>query len=132
MPTMPVTIISGGLASTIIIGMMVLQLLLALGLPIAEISWGGKFQGRLPNKLRVASFLSIGVLLFAGLSMLEKSKVLTTYNNPTVATISVWIFLLFFCINTLGNFMSQSKLEKHVMTPISFILSLLFLIVAIL
>lgn len=118
-------------AAAIMIGMMIFQLLLAIGLPLGRMAWGGKYPNKLPNKMRVASFLSIGILLFAATSILEKSGALITYNNPVIAKYAVWSFAFFLALNTLGNYMSQNKLEKQIMTPVVFISSVIFFAVAI-
>ncbi len=111
-------------------GLMCFQILLALGFPLGQAVWGGKHI-KLPPRLRIASLFSAGVSVIASLFVLEKADILSVFNSSTVVTIGVWILVSFLGLNTLGNFASKSKLEKRVMTPVSFTLGLLCLIVAI-
>ncbi len=62
-------------------GLAVFQLLLAMGLPLGGAAWGGKYI-RLPNKLRIASLISMGVLVLASLIVLEKSGWIKILNSP--------------------------------------------------
>jgi len=111
-------------------GLMCFQILLALGFPYGKAAWGGKHV-KLPPGLRVASLLSAGVFVVLSLVVLERADILTVFNNSTAVTIVVWILVSFLLLNTLGNFTSKSKPEKRIMTPISLVLALLCLIVAI-
>jgi hypothetical protein len=96
----------------------VFQILLFLGLPIADYSWGGKYQGVLPKKIRIMSFPSAFLLLFFGFIFLMHTKVITVgFVFPT--NIFVWGITIFMGLNTLGNIASKSKKEKMVMTPLS-------------
>ena len=47
-------------------GIAIFQVLLFLGLPLAEYSWGGKYQGVLPKKMRIISLPSALLLIFFG------------------------------------------------------------------
>lgn len=98
----------------------VFQLLLAVGFPLAEYSWGGKYTGVLPPRLRVASLLSAGILCVMAFVLLSHTNVLL-----------VWVITIFMGINTLGNLASKSKKEKTVMTPLTSIAFLSCLLVAI-
>jgi len=112
------------------LGLMCFQVLLALGFPYGQAAWGGKYI-KLPSRLRIASLFSAGVLIVASLFILERADVFSVFYSPTIVTIVVWIIVAFFGLNTLGNFVSKSKPEKRIMTPISLTLALLCLIVAI-
>jgi hypothetical protein len=104
--------------SVISMGIAVFQILLFLGLPLGEYSWGGKYKGVLPPLLRVMSLPSAFLLFFMGFIFLIHTKVLSMGSNlPT--HILVWIITLFLGLNTLGNLASKSKKEKIVMTPLS-------------
>jgi hypothetical protein len=96
----------------------VFQILLFLGLPLGEYSWGGKYKGVLPPLVRVMSLLSAFLLFFMGFIFLIHTEVLSIGSKlPT--PILVWIITLFLGLNTLGNLASKSKKEKIVMTPLS-------------
>ncbi|SDN38431.1 hypothetical protein [Bacillus sp. OK048] len=106
----------------------VFQILLFLGLPLADYSWGGKYQGVLPMKMRIMSLPAALLLLFFGFIFLMHTKVITVgFDFPT--NIFVWTITIFMGLNTLGNIASKSKKEKMVMAPLSGITFLACLLV---
>ena len=115
-------------ATTGFFGMMCFQLLLALGFPLGQVAWGGRYT-KLHPRLRIASLFS--AVIFVSIITLEKAEVFLVFNSPTVVTYGVWIFTAFLGLNTISNFMSRSKLEKRIMTPMTLTLGLLCLTVAI-
>jgi hypothetical protein len=117
-------------AATGFFGLMCFQILLALGFPLGQAAWGGKYR-KLPPELRIASLFSAGIIAFTSILVLEKANVFSVFNSPTIVTYGVWIFTAFLGLNTIGNFISRSKWEKRIMTPVSLILGLLCLTVAI-
>ncbi|MGG1677352.1 hypothetical protein ACIFOT_16575 [Neobacillus sp. NRS-1170] len=111
-------------------GIAIFQVLLFLGLPLAEYSWGGKYQGVLPKKIRIISLPSAFLLLFFGFIFLIHTKVLSVgFNLPT--NLFVIIITIFMGLNTLGNLASKSKKERRVMTPLAGITFLSCLVVLI-
>ena len=105
-----VAVISSGIA--------IFQVLLFLGLPLAEYSWGGKYQGVLPMKMRIISLPSALLLVFFGFIFLVHSKVLSVgFFLPT--NIFVIFITIFMGLNTLGNLFSKSKKERMLMAPLS-------------
>ena len=112
------------------LGLMCFQILLALGFPFGQVAWGGKYK-KLPLGFRLASLFSAGIMAFAAILVLEKATIFSVLNTPKVVTFGIWILAAFLGLNTISNFISRSKWEKRIMTPISLILSLLCLTVAI-
>jgi len=106
--------------------LVVFQILLAIGLPFGKLAWGGE-NARLPKKLRISSFISSLILVYALVILLEKADLISIVGNSTVMTISVWVFLVVFVLSTLGNITSKSRPEKIVMTPIAIFLVVAFL-----
>ena len=100
-------------------GIMCFQILLALGFPFGQAAWGGKYK-KLPPGFRIASLFSVAIYVFTSLLVLEKAAIVSVINNSTVVTTGVWIFTAFLGLNTITNFISRSKLEKRIMTPVSF------------
>ena len=111
-------------------GIMCLHVLLALGLPFGQVAWGGKYK-KLPLGFRLASFFSAVIMAFAAILVLEKATIFSVLNTPKVVIFGVWILVAFLGVNTISNFVSRSKWEKRIMTPISLTLSLLCLTIAI-
>ena len=111
-------------------GIMCFQVLLALGFPFGQAAWGGKYK-KLPLGFRIASLFSAGIMAFAVILVLEKAAIFSVLNTPKVVTFGVWILAAFLGLNTISNFVSRSKWEKRIMTPVSLTLSLLCFTVAI-
>jgi hypothetical protein len=106
------------IVAIISMGIAIFQLFLFLGFPLAEYSWGGKYEGVLPKSLRMMSLPSAILLICFGFVFLIDTKVLSVgVNLPT--SVLVWIITIFLGLNTLGNLASKSKKEKFVMTPLS-------------
>ncbi len=106
----------------------IFQVLLSVGYPLGEYVMGG-FHKVLPKKLRILSILNAIILLFMSLVFLIHINVLTTFHFlPT--NILVCIITLYLGLNTVINLLSQSKKERFIMTPLSFIAFLLCLVVS--
>lgn len=92
------------------------------------IVWGG----RLKTDKEMYRFESVSVLLnfFFLLIILAYSNVLTISIPTTVMTIILWIMAALFAFNTLGNITSKNKLEKTLFTPITILLTMFSLILA--
>ena len=99
----------------------VLYILIVLGFPLGEYAMGGKYK-ILPKHMRVVFVFSI-ILQLAGVYL----KLML----PTEITRGMCFFYAFYLtLNVIMNFMSQSKKEKLVMTPLSAITAACFWITA--
>ena len=112
------------------LGMLIFQLFLAFGAPIAHLSWGGRYEGKLPKNLRIASFISSSIFIFGGLCVLERVGIFTFLNRPQVCRYTTLALAVLFALSTLGNLTSKSKAEKKIMAPISISLSIFCFIIA--
>jgi hypothetical protein len=107
------------ISAFIFLVIVVIQVLLALGIAPGEITMGGYHKGILPKKLRIVSIASAFVLLFFGLVFLQQAKVVPILFNFISTNVLVWVFTVFLGLNTIANFVSQSRKEKIIMTPLS-------------
>lgn len=108
----------------------VIQLLLALGLPLGKLAYGGKYE-RLPTNMRIMSIVAIGIFVLASISVLERAGIITIFNNSLIVLVIVWIIAVYLAFNTLLNVMSKSKREKLIMTPLSLASAICCFIIAI-
>jgi hypothetical protein len=122
--------ITAWIAIIILFGLVCFQLALVIGLPYGKAAWGGKHT-RLPPGLRIASLFSAALLTFAVIIVLERAEVFSIINNPTLIAYGIWIFTVFFALNTVMNFVSRSRLEKCIMTPTAAVLCVCFMVTAI-
>jgi hypothetical protein len=75
-----------------------------------EITWGG----RLENEAEMVVFESISILIivFLGLILLIKGEYIQQLLPPKIVTIVLWIYLLLFGLNTVGNMFAKTTFEK--------------------
>jgi hypothetical protein len=115
-------------ATIILICVIGFQLLLAAGLPLGRAAWGGQFTV-LPRKLRFSSLAAAGILALAVWIVLTRAS-LVAGDESMVIRVATWVFVGIFLLNTLGNFVSKSQVERKVMTPVTLILAACFAVVA--
>jgi hypothetical protein len=125
-----VTIIVAWVAVAGFAGMLCFQIALAMGMPWGNLAWGGKHK-ILPNKLRFASLISALIFVFGAICIMEKANIFVFLNLSIIADIFIWILVCIFGLSILGNILSSSRQEKHVMTPVAVILFLTCLAVVI-
>ncbi len=116
-------------ASIILGGVIGFQLLLAAGLPLGRGAWGGQFTV-LPRKLRFSSLAAAGILAFAAWIVLTRAGFVGAEDESIIIRVATWIFVGFFVLNTLGNFVSKSPVERKIMTPVTLALAACFAVVA--
>ncbi len=125
-----ISIVAAILAVILFIGISIIQLLLALGLPLGHLAYGGKYE-KLPTNLRIMSLIAIGIFTFASIAVLSRAGIIIIFTNQDIAYYAVWIIAGYLTFNTLLNVVSRSKGEKRIMTPISLTIAICCYIVAI-
>lgn len=113
-------------ASIILIGLAVFQLMLILGAPLGEYAWGGQHKV-LPKKLRIASISSILIYIIFIALLLGNAEIIESFNS----TLGIWILTIYMFLGIGLNAISRSKKERAVMTPLVTVLAVCSLIVAI-
>jgi hypothetical protein len=75
-----------------------------------EVTWAGKIN----NDAEMYVFESISILinLFLGFILLIKGDYVLSFLTTRVVDIILWIFLLIFGLNTIGNIFAESLFEK--------------------
>lgn len=69
-------------------GMIIFQLLLGLGLPLGGAAWGAQHEV-LPIGLRIASFITVLVFIYAIVMVLQKAAVIAIIKSQRVTNISI-------------------------------------------
>jgi len=127
---------SQGIASLIAVlilgGLIVFQLLLALGVPWGAAAWGGEHSGALPSNLRWGSVAAAGILGLAMWMVLARAGWLAPGSNVLWVKIVTWAFTGYFAFNVVMNVLSKSALERAIMTPVSAILVVCLVLVSLL
>ena len=109
----------------------VMSILLICGLPLGEFSMGGRFGKIWPPKIRILGVTQLLTQVFALYILLSAGTNVPYFINYIVTRVICFVFAVFFLGNTFLNFISPSKKEKYVMTPMSLVSFVCFLVVGI-
>ena len=103
----------------------VFHILIISGVIPYQYVWGGRLESN-EQMLRFES-ISMIINLFIIFIVSIKGNYIRPYLSSKVVKIFFWIFSILFVLNTIGNLLSLNSLEAIIATPITFILSLMFL-----
>lgn len=90
--------------------------------------WGGRLKS--DKEMYRFEIISIAVNLFFLLIVLIQSGILIIDFPEHILTIILWIMAVMFCFNTFGNIFSKNKIERIVFTPITIMLTVFSVILA--
>ncbi len=93
-----------------------------------NIVWGGRFKS--DTEMVRFEIVSIFINLFFLFVIVVHSNFLTIDFPNTLMTIILWIMAALFALNTVGNVMSKNRLERILFTPVTSILSIFSVILA--
>lgn len=114
-------------ALVLLTALAVLQVLVALGLPLGRLVWGGQHRV-LPTRLRIGS--AISVVLYAGMAALLLSRGSAIPGDSNFVRVATWVLLVYFALGIIMNAISRSRPERYTMTPISIALATATLVIA--
>jgi hypothetical protein len=112
------------------LGLAAFQGALALGAPLGAASWGGAYEGQLPMGLRIASGVAVGVYVLAALIVLGRAGFRGVPLRYGFLRWGTWVLVGLMFVGALENFASSSVWERFGWGPVSLILALLCLFVA--
>ena len=75
-----------------------------------EITWGGRLKT--DSEMYVFEFFSILINLFLFSMLLLKGKYVREFVPMKMVDITLWIFLMLFGLNTVGNILAKTNFEK--------------------
>jgi hypothetical protein len=75
-----------------------------------DITWGGQLQN--DNEMYVFEIISISINVFLGFVLLMKGEFIKCYFRNNVINSILWIYLVLFVLNTIGNIFSKTIFEK--------------------
>ena len=94
-----------------------------------QIVWGGKFSN--PSKMQGYETLSVFIILLMLVIGLVKAQLLKVPIPGTILKIAFWLMFGFFLLNTAGNLISDNNFERLAFTPVTLLLSVFCLRLAI-
>lgn len=109
----------------IIGAVIVFHILVAGGLLPKTIVWGGRISE--PNQVVRAELGSIAMLLVAAAVVIMRWHSLAHGSPNIVAAVGVWVLMVLFTLNTVGNVFAKTRFERVVFTPLTLLLALLML-----
>lgn len=107
----------------------VMSILVILGLPLGEFTMGGRYKV-LPKQLRFVAIICFFIQIFAIIIILQMGGFLTLWFSQKVTKYICIFFAVYLSINTIMNFLSNSKKEKYFMTPLSILAAICFWVTA--
>lgn len=99
------------------------HLLIITGLISYQIAWGGRLETK--SQMYVFETISIVINLIILTVILIKGVYIKINVPVRVVNIFLWILVALFCLNTIGNLLSNNFLEMIIFTPLTFISSIL-------
>jgi hypothetical protein len=128
---MTVLVSISAMVFTILIFIVVLfQLALALGMPWGSYAMGGKFPGKYPPGMRMGAIVQAIVLLAIASIVLSRSGFIFTAWD-SFANKAIWFVIAFSTISTVLNLITRSKWERRIWAPVSVLLLVTSVIVAV-
>ena len=109
-------------AAVILTGLILFQILLALGYPLGDAAWGGYYTV-LPASLRIASLLSACLYAAIIAIALTSAGFVRAPFAPGFVRIILWALTALFFLGTLMNLASQSIWERVIWAPLAFALA---------
>lgn len=100
----------------------VFHVFVTVGIIPYQIVWGGRINDR--SQLIPFEILSILINIFLILLVAIKAGFIPMKINISVIRIFIWFMVLLFLFNTLGNLLSKNDFEKWIFTPITFLLAM--------
>ena len=125
----PMTAFAAVAATIVLAALAVFQLALVAGAPIGHFAWGG--QNRvLPTRFRVGSVISIVLYAVFALILLQRAGLVFVFGSDLFVQVAAWVLFGYFVLGIVMNGISRSKPERNTMVPVTVVLSVLSLIVA--
>lgn len=120
-----IAIIGAGLFSIVIL----LSILLICGLPLGELTMGGQYK-IFPKKLRVVLAVQLILQVFFVIIILQAGGLIPLWFSYKTTKIACIVMAVYLSLNVVVNFISKSKKEKYIITPLSFLAAICFWITA--
>jgi hypothetical protein len=88
-----------------------------------EVVWAGRLKSL--EEMYVFETISIVINIILIFIVLTKMKRNASGDRATLINIVLWLFVVVFTLNTVGNLTAATTLETYIATPLTFILAVL-------
>lgn len=105
--------------------MMVLSILIICGLPLGELTMGGQYRV-FPKKLRLVLITQLVLQIFFVIVLLQNAGFVSLWFSIKTTKIIGIVMAVYLSLNTVMCFISKSKKEKYIITPLSFVTAVCF------
>lgn len=95
---------------SIVIVVTIFHLSILLKIIPYEITWGGRLKN--DSEMYVFETVSIIINFILGLTLLVKGNYIKQIISLKIANIILWVFLILFGLNTIGNIFAKTNFEK--------------------
>jgi hypothetical protein len=112
-----------------LLALAILQALVASGQPFGRLVWGGAHEV-LPPKLRIGSVISIVLYALFALVLIDRSGLASVFGGGAFGVVAAWVLFGYFILGIFMNAISRSTLERKVMVPVTVILAVCTLFIA--
>ena len=113
----------------LMVALAIFQLALIAGAPIGQLAWGGQDRV-LPARKRVGSVTSIVLYALFSIVVLQRAGLVAIIPTQGIVDIGIWALVAYFALGIVMNALSRSKPERWTMAPLSLLLAVLTLVVA--
>jgi hypothetical protein len=107
----------------------VFHLLVLSGIVPYQMVWGGRLRSS--SEMLWFEVVSVGLNFGFLVVALAESGVLMIRRSGKVLKIIVWMMVGVFFVNTIGNIVSTNSMEKMIFTPVTVLLAVLSLVLAV-
>ncbi|GMA90815.1 hypothetical protein [Homoserinibacter gongjuensis] len=117
------TLVAGGLAAVLYLGLSAFQLALAAGAPWGRAAFGGQHPGTLPARLRVSSAVATVVWAAVALIVARHAGLPVWAPLPDAwLAVAVWVATALGVVAIALNALTPSRIERAIWLPISVLL----------
>ena len=92
-----------------------------------QVVWAGKLKS--VNEMYAFETASIAMNIFIIALLLLKAKHLKRNISSKILNALLWLFVILFAVNTIGNLMAETLFEKLVFTPLTLLSSILIWVI---
>ena len=103
-----------GIAIKLLLGIVITVMLFHLCILLKIIPYGMTWGGRLTNDTEMYVFEGVSIILnlVLGITLLIKANYLKQMIPLKMVHVILWVFLILFALNTVGNLFAKTKFEK--------------------